>query len=754
MSRLLRTKEPSSKERASAQIALSQSKVVMLIKACQSLCGDIIQDEFTQFLSDYDRAFDLEIDGARSNQQVQDFIRAQKEFKRSKEAIGKVFCFNLTQGFNQFSRKELSTVLDLPKNTSEASGAQALSLLDDDTLNESIAVSSLLLKTQLHCKESLWMLNNRFAVLNDGEPVKALNNPVAPVQFCMAFKKAFADVDLDSASKALAYTVFTQCIVTLCERVLSGANDYFKSQGVLPFLSYAPLHRKIKKPRSLTSTPSQSRPSHAEPSPFESLPRFDAQESAQNQEKMIRAIRKLQESASLRSPSTAEHVNDAHVSSVSKLTQADAAKRFTSVHDEREKGVTLDVKTRNTPLQNQYISHAFNRHDDQSSGENNSDTIELVGRVFSFMLSDDNLPNQIKTLLSHLHTPFLKIAFMDKRFFEQVEHPARELLNTLAESGVMVIDGDDSLNMRMHEKIQDTVNTVVTEFDNDLRLITKVLIDFKRYVKSIQHRQELTERRTTEKIKGQEKFEAVKSGVNNYIQSAIEQCAIPSVVLIFLLQPWSDYLSFILLRHGKQSSQWGKAIKVVNDLLWVVRTHSSPKDKEKQLLMLPELKETIALGFAAIVYDEVQAKRFLDALDSMTMYALKDKLTAPIDNNLRERIEKNAALKAGNVTRITSAMTPEEAKMLENLKYLEFGSWFEFDTGKRLKLAWFNKRMGSYLFVDQAGRKVEMIASIDMAKGLIGKRIKLIPGSSKPFFERALESIYKQLNTENNKVSV
>ena len=53
-------------------------------------------------------------------------------------------------------------------------------------------------------------------------------------------------------------------------------------------------------------------------------------------------------------------------------------------------------------------------------------TIDLVGMLFEYMLSDEHLPDSVKALLSYLHTPFLKIAFIDKDFFEQPEHPARK----------------------------------------------------------------------------------------------------------------------------------------------------------------------------------------------------------------------------------------------------------------------------------------------------------------------------------------
>ena len=80
-------------------------------------------------------------------------------------------------------------------------------------------------------------------------------------------------------------------------------------------------------------------------------------------------------------------------------------------------------------------------------------TIDLVGMLFEYMLSDDNLPDSIKALLSYLHTPFLKIAFIDKDFFEQTEHPARLLLNNMAEAGVKWVSNDGTCQYDIYDKI-------------------------------------------------------------------------------------------------------------------------------------------------------------------------------------------------------------------------------------------------------------------------------------------------------------
>jgi hypothetical protein len=83
---------------------------------------------------------------------------------------------------------------------------------------------------------------------------------------------------------------------------------------------------------------------------------------------------------------------------------------------------------------------------------------------------------------------------------------------------------------------------------------------------------------------------------------------------------------------------------------------------------------------------------------------------------------------------------------VDNLKMVEFGTWFEFEGGKRLKVAWYNKKTQHYMLVDQQGRKVLLVASLQLAREMIAGRAKIIAGSTKPFFERALENIYQTLN--------
>ena len=375
-------------------------------------------------------------------------------------------------------------------------------------------------------------------------------------------------------------------------------------------------------------------------------------------------------------------------------------------------------------------------------------TIDLVGMLFEYMLSDDNLPDSVKALLSYLHTPFLKLAFIDKDFFEETEHPARLLLNNMAEAGTQWVSNDGTSQYEIYPKIKAIVSRVLEEFKNDVRLFAELLLEFSSYTKKIARRQELMERRATEKVQGEEKLREVKIRVNQEIRSRTDGLELPSAVLLLLLQPWSDYLAFVLLRYGDESESWSRALSAVDDILWTILPKNASADRTRQMDLHDSLLDVIETGFETIGYDQAKGKKLIEALVSLQKTALQSKKVEVAPAPMRDKLETMAAEKAGHTDFGKDKPTPEEERMVENLKMIEFGTWFELEGGKRLKVAWYNSKTLHYMLVDQMGKKVAMKSGLELAREMLSGAAKVIAGSTKPFFERALENIFHSLNTK------
>src|SRR5690606_19973644 len=230
-------------------------------------------------------------------------------------------------------------------------------------------------------------------------------------------------------------------------------------------------------------------------------------------------------------------------------------------------------------------------------------TIDLVGMLFDYMLSDEQLPDSVKALLSYLHTPFLKMAFLDASFFEKAEHPARLLLNNLAEAGTRWVSNDGTSQYDIFAKIKQIVSRVLEDFENDVRLFAELLLEFSAYMKKIARRQDLLEKRAMEKAEGEDKLREVKLRVNREIRSRTDGKELPSAVLLLLLQPWSDYLAFLLLRYGDKSESWSRAVAAVDEVLWSIDS-AEDMDRDSRLDRLDNLLDLIESGFETIGYDQ------------------------------------------------------------------------------------------------------------------------------------------------------
>ena len=782
MSRLTRKdKDSPQSNKSSSPQALTGDTVISHLKKCQSIAGNYAQEFFQGYCKRFDEALNEKTEKAKSNHEMTELMGVQRLARRNRQELERYYCGYLAEGFVKFKKKNLHTEL---QGGDEEKQSEGLSLVGNEDLEETIILSSMVQKLDTFYAEPIWALNQRFAILNGGERVTEAGNPATPIQLCESLRKALRLVPMPASVKAIAYSTFEKGLSELVKNIVEDINSYLKSVDILPHLKYMPA--ASSKPGGTASRPEPQRC----PTGINDLvpPRYDQDmnviaapdpnlPTGQYQSALIQSIRALQSNLAGGAPMLGRRATDtvqtgaeAAAQGLNAFIPSTGASASSDVYISSDQLLSAlqNVQNNNSgvisaqsgsgelvPIDIQQILMALGQQVQQGpSGDNNkvseSDmhTIDLVGLVFEFMLKDENLPDSVKAILSYLHTPFLKLAFNDPGFFEQTEHPARMLLNGLAEAGVRWVGNDGSVQHDIYNRIKEAVDRVLKEFENDTRVIAEVLLEFNSYTKNIIRRQELMEKRAAEKAQGEERLREVKIRVNEEVRSRTDNQELPSAVLLFVLQPWSDYLSFVLLRYGDTSDKWESALKLVDDLMWAIKPMSEDTDLEQHKTVTNGLLTEAEQGFETIGYDQAKGSKLLEAISSLLAQVQQDEKAEPAPAPMRDKLEKIAAEKAGQIHSYDRDISEEEKKIVENLKMIEFGTWFEFEGGKRQKIAWYNARTSHYMLVDQMGKKVAMISGIDIARQMIQKKAKIIAGSSKPFFERALENIFQKLNAQ------
>ena len=185
------------------------------------------------------------------------------------------------------------------------------------------------------------------------------------------------------------------------------------------------------------------------------------------------------------------------------------------------------------------------------------------------------------------------------------------------------------------------MDRVIKDFNNDVNVIAELFIEFNSYTKNIIRRQELMERRATERVQGEERLREVKIRVNEEVLTRTTQKRIAIGHFVVLLQPWSDFLSFVMLRHNEESEEWEKALSLVDELLWIIEPKLQADDVEQQLQMLNPMLSFIREGFNTIGYDHDKGEKLIEAISALVELAQQNKKAEPAPAPMRDQLEKS-----------------------------------------------------------------------------------------------------------------
>jgi hypothetical protein len=123
----------------------------------------------------------------------------------------------------------------------------------------------------------------------------------------------------------------------------------------------------------------------------------------------------------------------------------------------------------------------------------------------------------------------------------------------------------------------------------------------------------------------------------------------------------------------------------------------------------------------------------------------------------RARLGEDSAVEAGTPKRegrvaIHPPLDADELRLLERLKSVPFGTWFEFEVNQqgdkvRRKLSWFSPLTGRCLFVNQRGARTDEKTLEQLARDIHKKRISVVEAPKESMIDRAWNAIVSTLKS-------
>ncbi len=747
-----------------------------LVDQCHDLIVDIFQRMSEELIIDIEKALEKNIDNASSNQVHMSAFENSNIFRKNRNNIKDYFVQKMSEGFTLFKTHELHTHVRENDFHNES-----WSLVDDSILEETICIRTHSSELNGEYKDKLWQLQERLSYIHHGAKVDESNNPLSPVQFFVSLRFGLKTLPVEIATKLSSYKVLCQLLNQQYPTIINKANAFFISQGILPELNYekqgggSPV--KNAEPASSETANDAEEETHSGDSTENTEQEVAKEESSgSSQMPLVNAIRGLLKRArnidgdnstvpvaqtQPENHSASNHASqdgsgearrappkDNFVFDESQIVEAVEAVQTSAAtahfFSEKNEDAVLTIPTNIAENSARVFNQLYQESPDGSINAKNMYTIDMVGMLFEYILGDENLPDSIKTLLSHLHTPFLKLAFLDATFFENKEHKSRMLLDSLAEAGSNWVSHDGTAQYDMYNEIKRVVQRAVKEFKNDVNLFAELLMEFNLLKKRVSHMHSLRERNSIEKKQGQEKHDQAKAVARQEIKQRIEGRRVPSSI-ISLLSPWFTYLTFIHLKEGEGSDKWDKALQVIDNLI----TYCSIKQVKQDTTALSEGFDRIIIavkeGLTNVAYNQAKAQLIIEELEELKYSVLNKKSIKTTKTKADTKADAN---EASRIAIQNDTPTPEEERVMNYIKLIEPGTWIEYNKESRLKVSGFNSEARKYILVDQSSQEVVMLTRLEFARDILAEKATVIDGNAKSLFERALERIRLNLDKQ------
>ena len=716
-----------------------------------------------------DALFDL-AERAGSNAVQTEFFDGMREVRRKRQLVERLFQEQAMRAFGEFADGKLKPAR---ADVTPSQGAAGLSLVDDVELEESLAVTSMVSKAEGRLQRSLYQVNQRLAVIIGGGKVDDATNPIGPAVLGNAFRTAIREFEVNVQVKLIVYKLFDRYVMAGLDAVYDEVNIELIRAGVLPQMRHMLPRGDRAAPQAAPSarTGGGAMP-QAEGAPASNAYYDTASSDLQNE--IYHTLRSLLANrhphyageqggggAGMPGFSATDLLSALTIlqgQSAAAQLRADNAADAAQVAQQLKRELLDQVGRLSGDARERRVSNA------------DEDTIDLVGMLFEYILQDRNLPAQMQALFGRLQIPYLKVAILDKHLFAQKSHPARRLLDALADAGKGWSAESDRDN-RLYERVRSTVETVLRDFDDDVGVFQRELDGFSDFIDQHHKRAELAEQRAAEATRGREKLQQARRTAAREILRRIEDRNLPPVVHTVLSRPWANYLVLTLLRQGEESDEWRNALRFADEFVWSAQPKTTDSEITRLRALLPQLEKALRHGLATVAYHESDVKQLMQELSQFYKRVLDGQKVET--KSAREVIAGNAS---PAVTQLAAAAEPVSAsavhspveeivlsstpvdsepasependdEFVRSVRELKVGNWIEFidDAGnrERAKLSWISPISSKYLFVNRRGLKV-------CDKTVAGLAAEMRRGSAVvleevPLFDRALDAIVARL---------
>ena len=765
------TVRPASSAKSPPQTLAAASlpaRVRQVLVAVNTLAGQALTTSINLALNDFERQLFIQAERARSSQHQSEHFAELQSLRQHRADLVPQFLDGLEASLSRLREPPEIEPQEAPRQ--DPLRFQRLTLVEDTDLDRDIVLREIARRETQRCGTPLLLLGQRFGVLAGRPALDPERLPIGPYALCRVLRRAVESQHLNLDSQLQLYRVFERQVMERYGELVERLNVLLAHEGVLPGLVYLP-YRPRTQGQSRGQGPAPAPAGAADQRPLTGW-NGQAQPSAWSSALMAGLANgqpppaNVTEAAATATAATAAAPAPAAEQAVFSALQhllSDYRDRTPGVAPSPQPGLILpmeavvnvlgSLQAAPTPvrapgrprrtmddLRQAMLARMRESHGPEVGlSQEQHDTFDLLGMLYREIGREVHEDAPAQSLLERLQVPVVRAAVQDRSFFVRDQHPARELLNSVAESGATWLSDEDN-DSQLVLRLEQTVGRVVEEYDGDEAVFERANREVQEHYRAQVHKAEVSERRQVEAARGRDRLETAKHNAAQTIAMRLDGRKPPQFVQALLNQAWADVMTLTALRHGEDSPEWRERDRVTGRIIDITCTPDASADAE--------LTAQIDTALRQVGYHEDEAGAIARRLSR------SDEDEGTSRTELTARLKARARLGEGEQgearkTRLPTR-SPEEQACYQHLRTLPFGTWFEFVHNQqgdvhRQRLSWYSPVTDNALFVNARGQRAGEQSLDSLARLMARKQARVVTEERGRLIDRAWHATLRAL---------
>ena len=595
-----------------------KNPVYSSIKRCAL---DGLSDLLRVMLENVDDAMFERSDKVDNDRERTMFFEAMREIRLKRDSLKNQFDQEMRQRFDDF-------ISDIP-SARKTDGMGELTLLELSDLEDNIAIEAMISRARPHFEDDLFAVTERLKLVLEREEIDADRNPLDPRCICDCFHEASELLEAEIEVKLIFYKIFEKHVMNNLGHLYQELNEIFVKKGVLP--DFKPDQERMKQTTHFMANRIKHNPNNAGANaPLAAAPddgmAGDVGSYVAGDGNLFAA---LQQAAIAPGIGYAPGANPAGIAGqvgtpapgggvagggvVGAAQSGSFVAALTNLQNTTiptEPSTAVDPQSFRAETQQQ-LTHFIQQNQGQFNAADGQ-TIDVISMLFDFFFDDDALPAPIKVLIGRLQIPMLKVAIIDKDFFNKKKHPARKLLDSISSAALGWSDNHGD-QQALIEKTEEIVGLLINEFDQDIGVFEEAYINFENFL--AEENAEIEKAEQTLLLQEQEndqQIQQAQKAAAELIEKLIDKRELSFAVTDFLETTWTSVLFKAYLSLGESSNHWKNLKRISTTFVWTLVPKFSEVDRVKIIKTIPVLLRALSKGMDLVkINSAVQNRIFL-----------------------------------------------------------------------------------------------------------------------------------------------